>query len=86
MEYSAQWYALQFHQEGQSPYSYKFAKEELHWILINSYLGFTFMKQTDTLKMNKDSYTCNEENQNHCVENYYSKRLGCLLPWTMDTQ
>ena len=42
------------------------------------------MKQIDTLNMNKHSYTCNEDNQNrfmHCVETYYSKRLGCLLPW-----
>ena len=44
------------------------------------------MKQIDTLNMNKHSYTCNENNQNdfmQCVENYYSKRLGCLLPWTL---
>ena len=44
------------------------------------------MKQTDTLKKNKHSYTCNEDNQNHfvrCLENYYSKRLGCLLPWSI---
>ena len=44
------------------------------------------MKQIDTLNMNKHSYTCNEDNQNNfmnCVENYYSKRLGCLLPWSI---
>ena len=36
--------------------------------------------------MNKYSYTCNKSNQNrfmHCVENYYSNRLGCLLPWSI---
>ena len=35
--------------------------------------------------MNKHSHACNEDNKNdfmHCVENYYSKRLGCLLPWS----
>ena len=44
------------------------------------------MKQINTLNMNKHSYTCNEDNQNHfmqCVENYYSKKLGCLLPWSI---
>ena len=44
------------------------------------------MKQIDTLKTNKNSYTCNESNQNYfmnCMENYYSKQLGCLLPWTL---
>ena len=52
----------------------------------DSYLWFTFKKQIDTLNINKHSYTCNEENQNnfmHCVENYYSKKLGCLLPWSI---
>ena len=36
--------------------------------------------------MNKYGYTCNKSNQNHfmhCVENYYSNRLGCLLPWSI---
>ena len=44
------------------------------------------MKQINTLNMNKHSYTCNEDNQNHfmqCVENYYSKKLGCMLPWSI---
>ena len=43
------------------------------------------MKQIDTLKMNKHSYSCNQDNQNnfnHCVEDHYSKRLGCVLPWS----
>ena len=77
---------LQYHQEGDSPYAYKLTQEEIHWIGKDSYLFFILMKQIDTLNMNKQSYTCNENNQNNfmqCVENYYSKRLGCLLPWTL---
>ena len=38
------------------------------------------------MNINKHSYTCNEDNHNHfmyCVENYYSKKLGCLLPWSI---
>ena len=79
-------YNFQFHQEGQSPYAYKFAEEETNWIGNNSYVSLTFTKQIVTLNMNKRSYACNEDNQNHfmhCVENYYSKRLGCLLPWSI---
>lgn len=44
------------------------------------------MKQINTQRMNKHSYTCNKDNQNYlmrCMENYYSKRLGCLLPWSI---
>ena len=76
---------LQFHQEGDSPYAYKLDAKDIHWMKNDSYIYFIFLKQIDTLNMNKHRYTCNEDNQNHfmqCVENYYSKKLGCLLPWT----
>ena len=79
-------YYLQIHQEGQSPYAYKSAEEETNWIGNDSYVSFTFTKQTITLYMNKHRYSCKEDNQNYfmqCVEKYYSKRLGCLLPWSI---
>ena len=44
-------------------------------------------KQTDTKNINKSNYTCYEDNSNafmHCMENYYSKKLGCLLPWSLN--
>ena len=77
---------VQFHQERESPYAYKLAEEEFHAIENHSFVSLTLVKQIDTLSMNKRSYTCNEDNQNsfmHCVENYYSKKLGCSLPWSM---
>ena len=52
--------------------------------MSGSYIYITLIKQIDTLNMNKHSYTCNEDNQNHfmhCVESYFFKRLGCSLPW-----
>ena len=79
-------YELQLHQEGQSPYAYKFAEEEIHWFGNESYFTLTLMYQIDTVNMNLHRYTCNESNQNnfmHCVESYYAKRLGCLLPWSV---
>ena len=78
---------VQFHQRGQSPYSYKFAEQEIHWLDNDSYVQVQLMKQVDTLNMNKYSYICNQDNQNHfmsCMENYYSKRLGCFLPWSSE--
>ena len=80
-------YYLQIHQEGQSPYAYKSAEEETNWIGNDSYVSFTFTKQTITLYMNKHRYSCKEDNQNYfmqCLEKYYSKRLGCLLPWSIE--
>ena len=45
-----------------------------------------FNKETDNLNINKSNYTCNEVASNgfmHCMENYYSKKLGCVLPWAL---
>ena len=45
-----------------------------------------FNKQTDILNINKSNYTCNEVASNgfmHCMENYYSKNLDCVLPWAL---
>ena len=44
-------------------------------------------KQIDTININKSNYTCDEENSKHfmdCVENYYSQKLGCKLPWALN--
>ena len=43
-------------------------------------------KQTDTLRITKSNYACDEANSNRfmqCMENHFSKQLGCNLPWTM---
>jgi hypothetical protein len=48
------------------------------------YLG----KQTETLRINKFDYTCDEGNSNEftqCMESYFSIQLGCMLPWTLKT-
>ena len=45
-----------------------------------------FSKQMNNMNINKSNYTCNEVASNglmQCMENYYSKKLGCVLPWTL---
>ena len=76
---------MQFHEEGHSPYLQKFAHDQWHWIQSNTLLHLHLEKQTDTININKSNYTCIDDNSNrlmHCMDNYYSKKLGCLLPWT----
>ena len=78
---------LQFHQEANSPYLYEFAQDEWEWIENNTRLIMVLRKQTDTKNMNKSNYTCYEDNSNtfmHCMENYYSRKLGCTLPWSVN--
>ena len=75
---------LQFHQEADSPYLYKFAQDKWLWFIGNNWFRIVFGKQIDTINLNKSNYTCYEDNSNsfmHCMENYYSKKLGCTLPW-----
>ena len=74
------YYALQFHKENQSPYLYKFPQDQRFWIESNTSLSMGLEKQIDTINMNKPNYTCDANNSNnlmHCMETYYSRKLGC---------
>lgn len=78
------YYTLQFHEDTNSPYLYKFDLNQRHWITSNTSLSMRLDKQIDTINMNKPNYMCNEDNSKsfmHCMENYYSRKLGCVLPW-----
>ena len=81
------WNSLQFHQEADSPYLYKLVQDQI-WFQDKHFLWMEFDKQIDTIKINKSNYTCNEYNTNgfmNCMENYYSKKMGCTLPWSLNT-
>ena len=83
---SSSWNSLQFHQEADSPYLYKIVQDQI-WFEDKNLLWIQFDKQIDTIKINKSNYTCNEYNSNsfmHCMENYYSQKLGCMLPWSLN--
>ena len=81
------YHALQFHQEGNSPYLYQFAQDEWLWFENNNLLNIELGKQIDTTNINKSNYTCSDDNSNslmQCMEKFYSKQLGCILPWTLN--
>ena len=80
------WYLLQFHEEANSPYLYKFTEDQWYWFKDKKFLYIDFEKQIDTININKPNYTCYEDSSNlfmHCMEDYYSKKLGCRLPWAV---
>ena len=82
------YHQLQLHQEANSPYLYKFAQDEWLYIERDTLLYIQLGNQIDTININKSNYTCYEDNSNsfmHCMEKYYSKKLGCILPWTLNT-
>ena len=84
------WYYVQFHQEADSPYLYKFAQDQWFWFeskVLLPVLDLEIGKQIDTININKSNYTCDEENSKRfmdCMENYNSQKLGCKLPWALN--
>ena len=53
-------YYVQLHDEGQSPYLYKFEDNEWLWFESKLFLEIKLGKQTKTLLINKSNYTCDE--------------------------
>ena len=79
---------MQFHDEGNSPYLYKFAQNEWQWFDHKKLFEVDVGKQIETNNINTSNYTCYEDNSNffmHCMEKYYSNKMGCLLPWTLNS-
>ena len=81
------WHSVQFHQEAESPYLHKLVQDQQLWIKNKTVLWVQFDEQIDTIKIGKPNYKCDEYNSNsfmHCMENYYSRKLGCILPWSLN--
>ena len=51
---------FQFHDEGQSPYLYKFEDNQWLWFESKTLLRIDFGKQTETLQINKSNHTCDD--------------------------
>ena len=78
-------YYFHLHEEGQSPYLYKFDEEWVWFNFNQSNYKISLGKQIETLRINKSNYTCDESNSNRfmqCMETYLSNQLDCDLPWT----
>ena len=44
-----------------------------------------FINTVETRKLKKDNYNCSEDNsvmKTPCIANFWSKKIGCRLPWT----
>ena len=80
-------YFLQFHENGQSPYNYDFDRGQM-FILDPGYgLQVEIGQQTETQWLRKSDNNCNEENsskKSDCINSYFSKKLGCTLPWKIE--
>ena len=77
-------YYVQFHEEGQSPYNYDMDKSNTYWFDSGNVLTIEFGDQIQTMKMNKRSFSCKEDNSRgftDCINDYYERKMSCKLPW-----
>ena len=77
-------YFIQLHEINQSPHNYEVNQGKIEWIgLGNTYLIGTGT-QTVTKKLKTSTLKCHEDNSNmqkNCIDDFYSEKLGCILPW-----
>ena len=82
-------YFLQIHENGESPHLYIMDQlEQIQWVTkggMKGSLRLEFGHQTETTRLKRANYPCNEDNSNsfmNSMDKFYSKKLGCILPWT----
>ena len=76
---------IQFHENGQSPYNHDFDWRQIHWIDPGTTLHVVFGQSTEIQHLDKTGFKCIKDNKNKmpdCVDKYFSKKLGCILPWS----
>ena len=77
---------IQLHEIGQSPYNFEVDQGNIQWIGYEpgkSYLT-TIGQQVVRQNLKKSTWNCHEDNSNmqtNCINNFYNKKLGCILPW-----
>ena len=52
-------------------------------------LQVEFGQQTETQWLRKSDHSCNKENsskKSDCINSYFSKKLGCTLPWKFELE
>ena len=79
---------VQFHENGQSPYNYDFDYRQVKWIDADKELWVEFGQSTEIQHLDKSRHNCIKENTNKtpdCINKYFSKKLGCILPWSTNT-
>ena len=79
---------VQFHENGQSPYNHDFDWRQIHWIDPSTEFYLVFGQSIEVQHLDKNGFSCIKDNTNKipdCVNKYFSKKLGCLLPWSTYT-
>ena len=79
---------FEIHEIGQSPHNYYIDQQKIELIVPENVYTKKFGKQVVTQKLKTSKMYCHEDNSNkmmNCVNNFYSKKLGCILPWIQES-
>ena len=73
------------HESGQSPYNYDVDLSKVEYLDKDSHVVYTMNGRQDVVKrLKKSNFICHEDNSNRqedCLNNYYTSKLNCTLPW-----
>ena len=72
------------HEINQSPHNYEVNQGTIEWIGQGSTYAIGTGTQTVTKKLKTSTLKCHEDNSNmqkNCIDDFYSEKLGCILPW-----
>ena len=75
---------IEIHEIGQSLHNYYIDQRKIEHIASEKIYTKKFGKQILTQKLKTSKMNCNEDNSNkmmNCVNNFYARKLGCMLPW-----
>ena len=79
---------FEIHEIGQSLHNYYIDQRKVEYIVPENIYRKKFGKQVVTQKLKTSKMDCHEDNSNrmmNCVNNFYTKKLGCTLPWIQES-
>ena len=79
---------VEIHEIGQSLHNYYIDQRKIEWIVPKTAYLKKFGKQVVTKKLKTSKMDCHEDNSNNmmnCVNTFYTKKLGCTLPWVQES-
>ena len=81
-------HSIEVHEEDQSKHNYYIDRRKIEYILNNEISFVKFGKQIVTKNLKTSKRDCQEDNSiklTNCLNSFYAKKLGCILPWVQES-
>ena len=80
-------HSIEVHEEDQSKHNYYIDQRKIEYILPKEISFVKFGKQIVTKNLKTSKRDCQEDNSiklTSCLNNFYARKLGCILPWVQE--